>query len=1251
MSTVSRGPAELPLRNKPRPILKRDVSSYAADGGNINQPSGITQRRQDVTSNAVLPVAAQLPQLSERESIFATHYSEDANDVAPNLPALPASALAGILPNKQARPIAPSSVVLPRVEGSLLSQQFQKPASHSPTHNVYSFPGLEMGYTSQSSLTSSRELLPRTFGSSQALPGHLIALPPLSRPFDSPRDRPSTSIGRSNISSVDIDHSTDERSRYRSWRQGKPTLGERATIGETVDKQDEEEFVDKKIAATLPRAEQSTQPRSRKTSYYLGIFKGDEAGQDQKKDETVRAASQTRQRSKSSLRRSVREEERLQSPVKDGHYSPIQSILEVEDGNYVVVESKAEVPYSASLQPGKVVAAHSYQSKPITVEDIAITSADQLTVKGTLSRAHSAARVTKTQASGSNEIVNSKFKRAEVSNDASKSKGLRQGSLTDEEELEKEHISSAIYYPHRSLDKDAKGKEDDIPEVKEDLKKKLLPKGAIVTDNLDQHSSNELKNIEFSIQSQDENQLLHGDLPAVKTDELESEGPSTESAVSVSGSDWEISEDERGGDEQYVNGFATPKASSALLGPARVSQPPQAIALKPFSHQVGGHTALYRFSRRAICKKLNNRENKFYETVERYHPELLDFLPRYIGVLNVTFEKTVKRKNSMKEAGHDDSNGQTLARTASHDASSANGKPSQEQPRIVSHSQQVTGLPEVYLDMNRHIIPEHLLHPMEQFNSPRYSISGSLSVGGLPGSSPNPPLVRPAPQHTDSWGATIINDQLKEQVMREVWGPTHIHRRKKRGFNHKLNRVETCPSSEVSKVQSAGPSGSNRRKLAESPRSLDDKCLQAMVGSAEARSLPRDMTLPSLGHVKANGKKSQSSLSGDVPEARRMPRRRHSGTGLLRKGPDVDSMDRGELRYFEDCDYVGDEEDEVFSMDQDTAPPKQAQPRAQNHEEGFLEMTPRQKPFVPDDNFQGSPGTMLPAPVIGPSTPSQSFDDLPINPKEARLQASQRLEEFLLLEDLTAGMSHPCSLDLKMGTRQYGIDADEQKQKSQRRKCKMTTSIELGVRVCGMQTWDITRKQFIWQDKYYGRDLKAGREFQDALTSFFFNGVDHKAARRFIPAALEKIAELEQMVRNLPGYRFYGSSIYIIYDGDPDKKQRSRQDKNQDTQTANPELLVKIIDFANCVTAETTNLSTVVCPPARRNDVDRGYLRGLRSLNMYFSRIRRDLDNETWVERGEGEGMAYGDKGVLEGLHAEGWVEALEPDDPGEVSV
>ncbi len=57
-------------------------------------------------------------------------------------------------------------------------------------------------------------------------------------------------------------------------------------------------------------------------------------------------------------------------------------------------------------------------------------------------------------------------------------------------------------------------------------------------------------------------------------------------------------------------------------------QPLDAIELIPYKHQVGGHTTMWRFSRRAVCKQLNNRENEFYEKIEKYHRDLLAFLPR-----------------------------------------------------------------------------------------------------------------------------------------------------------------------------------------------------------------------------------------------------------------------------------------------------------------------------------------------------------------------------------------------------------------------------------------------------------------------------------------------------------------------------------------------------------------------------------------------------------------------------------------------
>jgi inositol-hexakisphosphate kinase len=149
--------------------------------------------------------------------------------------------------------------------------------------------------------------------------------------------------------------------------------------------------------------------------------------------------------------------------------------------------------------------------------------------------------------------------------------------------------------------------------------------------------------VEISLQSQDTNQCLHGDIsttasvkkgndqaltsPVADAVSAESESESlAESTQSLLGYESSAT------DDLGTTPTATTHKQEPKAEPATVIQPPAplgAVELKPYDHQVGGHSTVYRFSRRAVCKQLNNRENEFYETVERQHPELLEFLPRY----------------------------------------------------------------------------------------------------------------------------------------------------------------------------------------------------------------------------------------------------------------------------------------------------------------------------------------------------------------------------------------------------------------------------------------------------------------------------------------------------------------------------------------------------------------------------------------------------------------------------------------------
>jgi hypothetical protein len=97
---------------------------------------------------------------------------------------------------------------------------------------------------------------------------------------------------------------------------------------------------------------------------------------------------------------------------------------------------------------------------------------------------------------------------------------------------------------------------------------------------------------------------------------------------------------------------------------------------------------------------------------------------------------------------------------------------------------------------------------------------------------------------------------------------------------------------------------------------------------------------------------------------------------------------------------------------------------------------------------------------------------------------------------------------------------------------------------------------------------------------------------------------------------------------------------------------IRLVDFANCVTGEDGLPEATPCPPKHVGEVDCGYLRGLRSLRTYLQRIWREINDEDWVERGEGEAMGLLLKGAGKagaGEEVREWAKG-EGEESGEVS-
>jgi inositol-hexakisphosphate kinase len=88
-----------------------------------------------------------------------------------------------------------------------------------------------------------------------------------------------------------------------------------------------------------------------------------------------------------------------------------------------------------------------------------------------------------------------------------------------------------------------------------------------------------------------------------------------------------------------------------------------------------------------------------------------------------------------------------------------------------------------------------------------------------------------------------------------------------------------------------------------------------------------------------------------------------------------------------------------------------------------------------------------------------------------------------------------------------------------------------------------------------------------------------------------KLELLLHTIRQLPSYRFFGSSLLVIYDGDP---------------LSTNEIDIRMIDFAHSVLDEEmyTGLKDMTYPPSQPDQPDLGYILGLQTLLDVLNRMQ-----------------------------------------------
>ncbi|CAG5095021.1 Oidioi.mRNA.OKI2018_I69.XSR.g13993.t1.cds [Oikopleura dioica] len=198
---------------------------------------------------------------------------------------------------------------------------------------------------------------------------------------------------------------------------------------------------------------------------------------------------------------------------------------------------------------------------------------------------------------------------------------------------------------------------------------------------------------------------------------------------------------------------------------------------------------------------------------------------------------------------------------------------------------------------------------------------------------------------------------------------------------------------------------------------------------------------------------------------------------------------------------------------------------------------------------------------------------------------------FIRLEDLTRPFRDPCICDIKMGRVTYDPDATEEKKRKE--SVKYPPLVNTGFQLLGCRISSDSGSTAQKLDKKWGRSLDEDQLVNIGLGKFLSSAGPYERNILIIKGILERLLLIRDFFAAQTSYRFYASSLLILYEGYSPAElgsQGSSDSEDDRWRPDKPRVDVRMIDFAHVWDGDGCNL-------------DENYLFGLNKLILAFESL------------------------------------------------